>query len=519
MVELYIFLFLLGTTVLNLAIAFTARIKSKNQEFNQLIYYWISTLLSYVAVAVLSDGPVEIAFSSFFIVAPVFMLAKMLLGSRGKPFRWRLYSSIFVAGALVSTYLLLYTDLGFTYSLLPVNLCTSLALWEPSLLVLIFERRASNWIEKAMGFVLLLGWAHHLNFAFFRLDPQNAWWGWSVSLAIYQCLSIFLVLLINHKRESRERENLVTALTRISGLSMHQEQGLDDLHRKLQLQISLKEELTLELQKANVQLREEREMNEMLIKTISHDLANPLTVVNAYADLLHTGKIDENEKGIVWDRLKISTRTALDMIYRIRNAIVTRNQANFIHLASVSIDEAINETIHMFDSRLKEKKLTVTYRNLESEPLFVEAEEKSLVDHVLCNLMSNAVKYSYEGGEIQLTTRSMEETIEVEFKDFGCGISPNRMTKNLLHTTRGTQGEQGSGFGLMIMGYFVRKFGGSYEILPRTTESSKGTSIVLRLKRSPTASAKVDAPTASPILNPGSSEIYKVLTPNGQVQS
>ncbi|HXH30063.1 MAG TPA: HAMP domain-containing sensor histidine kinase [Bacteriovoracaceae bacterium] len=482
-VEKYIFLFLVGTTVLNLLIVITARFITGIKEFNLVIWYWVAALSTYVVSAVLSQTEDEIAFASFSLVVPIFFLSKILMDSRGIRFNWKFYSSAFSLGAGLSTYLILFTDVGFTVSLLPVNFCISLPMWEPALNALVTQRRESNWIEKAMAVLFLIGIGHNFDYVFFRLDQDAAWWGWSLSLGIYQCLAVFMLLLVSHRREYKERHNVETALNKLSGLSSNFNLEIDELYQKLETHITLKDELNLKLQRANIQLHEEREMNEMLIKTISHDLANPLTVVNAYAEMLHSGKIAEEEKNAVWQRLKISTRSALDMIYRIRNAIITRNQANFITLSSVSIDRAVKRIIDMFDTRLKEKNIKLIYTNSNPLALFVSAEEDSLTDHVLCNLLSNAMKFSYQGDEIHLRVTEKESFVELEVQDFGCGIEGPRLKKRLLDSTQGTKGEEGSGFGIMVMGYFVRKFGGSYEINSSKDPRNLGTTVLLRLKK------------------------------------
>ena len=62
----YIFLFLLGTSVLNFAIAVTARIKTQHKEFNDLIAYWAAVLVTFISAVKLSHSSTEIAFAFFF---------------------------------------------------------------------------------------------------------------------------------------------------------------------------------------------------------------------------------------------------------------------------------------------------------------------------------------------------------------------------------------------------------------------------------------------------------------------
>lgn len=478
----YIFFFLIGTTVLNLAIALTARFKTKNKEFNNLILYWVSLFLTFFVVAALGKNPQEIAFAYFFQFIPSFLMAKMLMDSRGLKFNLKIYGTAQLIGTLISTFLLLYTDAGFTLSLLPVTITTTLPYWAPIRDTLVSPRFETNWIEKGMGVMFVTGVLNHFNYAFFRLDESTAWWGWSVSIAQYQCISIFLPLLINHRRETNERKNLEASLKKMSGQQINYNVEIDELYRSLELQIGQKEELTKKLQKSNLNLEEEREMNEMLIKTVSHDLANPLTVINAYIDMIHSGRIPEEDRKMIWDRIKMNTKSALDMIARIRDAIVTRNQASIVAIHDVSIDRSIRRLMNHFDSRLKEKNINLVYNSKVPLDVFVAAEENTLTEHVFANILSNALKFSYEGSEIEIRVLDVDNTIQVEFRDHGTGIDSNRLEKRLLHTTEGTRGEAGSGFGMMVMGYFLRKFGASYLI--KSDGLDKGTTVTVNLKKS-----------------------------------
>lgn len=480
----FIFFFLIGTTVINFAIALAARIKTKNTEFNQLIFYWTSLFVTYGAVAVLNKNPTQIAFAYFFQFIPAFLKTRVLRESRGIKSNWNLFLGAQAMGMLASSYLLLNTDVGFTLALLPVTIATTLPYWEPVWNSLVSHKNEANWIEKGLSIILLTSIVNHFNYAFFRLDEANAWWGWSVSIAQYQCISIFLPLLINHRRETNEIKNLKQALEKISGNNVEAVKR-DDLYHQLEMQISQKELFYNQLQVTNANLEEEREMNEILIRTISHDLANPLTVIGAYIEMLHSGKTSIEDSDKIWGRLKTNTQSALDMISRIRNAILTRTQASLVAVHDVSIDRSIRRTIESFETRFKDKKIKVVYKNNVPLDTFVQAEENTLCEHVFANIISNAIKFSYSGSEIRINVLDQKDSIKVEIRDFGTGIKVSRFEKRILISTQGTEGEAGTGFGLMVMGYFLRKFGATIEIKSNTEGSEKGTSVFVLLKKTP----------------------------------
>lgn len=493
----YIFLFLIGTTVLNLGIALIARVKTKAPQFNTLILYWISLFITYAAAAILSRNNEQIAFAYFFQILPTLLTVKMLNDSRGEKLNFKVFTLLWIISATVSAYLISRTNLGFTASLVPVTIATTIIYFPVLISTLITKRNAANWIEKAMAWVFVSGVVNHWTYAIFRLDETTQFWGWAVSIGQYQCLSIFLPLLINHQRAEFERKNIQQALDKLGGTNtLVSNHTIEDLYRNLEFQIHQKDALTKELKKSNESLKEEQETNEILIKTVSHDLANPLTVVNAYIDMMLSGRIDPNDFKSTIVKIRNSSNSALDMISRIRDAIVTRNQAGIINLHHVSIDRSIRKLMTVFEAKLEAKHITVKYENYVSPDTFVSAEENTLISHVFANVLSNAIKFSHSGAVIDIKVKESEECINILFIDRGVGIDRRRLKeRKLLLSTEGTAGEQGSGFGFMIMSYFLRKFGGSYELYSEGTD--KGTTATVTLKKSSGYSDKVNSSISS----------------------
>lgn len=489
MAQKFIFLFLVGTTLLNFAIALAARIRTNYKDFTQLVLYWPTLFLTFLSAAVLSQNETQIAFSYFFQIIPTMFITKMLMDSRGLRFNLPFYSSIYSIAAIISLYLILYTDSGFTTSLLPVTFATALPLFPNAWDTLVAQRKESSWVEKGMGLTMLTGIVNHFNFAIFRLDEAAAWWGWGIAIIQYQCVSIFLPLMFNQRREDLERKNLKLALEKITGKNAFTNVEIDELYKNLEHQITLKEEFSSELKKTNSYLEAEREMNEILIKTISHDIANPLTVINAYASMIESGRIPPEDFKKTMVKISFSIDSALNMVQRIRNAILTRNQASFVKINDVPLDRVINNLISQFEPKLYDKEIKVIYKNEDLKDTIVRAEEHTLSEHVFSNVLSNAIKFSHQGSQITISLEDLGDEIAVHFTDQGIGIKNDRLDRHLLSSTQGTQGETGSGFGIMVMGYFLQQFGARYKV--NSEGENKGTTVSIHLKKSYVSIPKV----------------------------
>jgi signal transduction histidine kinase len=474
---------MVGCALLNFVIALVASYKSHNKDFKILTFYWAAVIFAFVMTAILSHSPTEIAFAFFSQFFSVNLMCHLMISEQKIKYPWKKLCGLQVLAMLATTYLILKTNVGFTLSVLPVAIAYSISLAVPVWQSLVTNRKESTPVEKAMAVVIISVIVHSINYALFRLDPATAFWGWSVLIIQYQCISVFFPIIINYRRDQKEKHNLQLALEQFSGKTPNQIYNAKDLYLQLELQIAKNKEILGQLKMSNDSLQEEREINDVLIKTISHDLSNPLIVINSYVELLAKKTISEEDAPQMWMRLKNNIEQAFNIITRIRKAIVNKSQADLISVENVSVEQSIEKLLDLFELPLNEKNIKVIYQNTLPPETSVLAENSALVDHVFSNILSNAIKFSHENSEIRLLVTDDNDHVKIDFQDFGIGINQNRLSKKLLQTTVGTRGETGSGFGLMVMNYFVKKFEGSITFDSKIEGPQAGTMVSLKLKK------------------------------------
>jgi signal transduction histidine kinase len=107
--------------------------------------------------------------------------------------------------------------------------------------------------------------------------------------------------------------------------------------------------------------------------------------------------------------------------------------------------------------------------------LLLEADEQML-KVILRNLLSNAIKFSFPDNEVRIEVRIKEQAVEISVSDQGVGISEQNLAKlfnRYYHvSTRGTQGEKGSGLGLDLCRDFVEKHGGQITVRSKVNQGS-----------------------------------------------
>ncbi|KAF0147901.1 MAG: hypothetical protein FD143_2984, partial [Ignavibacteria bacterium] len=110
--------------------------------------------------------------------------------------------------------------------------------------------------------------------------------------------------------------------------------------------------------------------------------------------------------------------------------------------------------------------------------------DRRMIHSVIQNLISNAIKFTYERGKVEITSQSLENTVVFKVVDQGIGI-PDEFKEKLFNvdqqtTSRGTNDEKGTGLGLIICKELVEMNGGQLSFI--STEN-KGTTFIFTLPR------------------------------------
>jgi signal transduction histidine kinase len=202
-----------------------------------------------------------------------------------------------------------------------------------------------------------------------------------------------------------------------------------------------------------------------LLKVMSHDLRSPMAAIITLTDILQT-ESDSMEKGEIEETLKDLNRLSeslLNLTDQLLNWAKIMSNKEPLRLSYVSLSSIIAELIAEKQSHINQKNLKIVFTHPQSITLY---SDRTLISSILRNLLTNAIKYSYEGGEILINlVKKDNENAEVSFIDHGTGISDKLLqkiySKELLTSTPGTKGETGNGLGLFISTDFVRILSGS----------------------------------------------------------
>lgn len=246
--------------------------------------------------------------------------------------------------------------------------------------------------------------------------------------------------------------------------------------------------INLKLAEKDALLERKLKENTNLIRVLSHDLNNPLTVITAAAEM---EEMQSEELLPYTKRISRAANTIRDIISHVRQYMALDSGKKQIDLQPVCIDTCIDNSLFIFQQRLNDKKIRIVYdRGLKSEKVYVTAEAVSFNNDVINNIISNAIKFSFIGSEIRVATSEIgKDWIRVSISDSGVGI-PEDIIQDIFSldkkTTRdGTDGEKGTGYGMPLVKSYMEHYGGKVMVESRTIEMSShshGTTIHLFLR-------------------------------------
>jgi signal transduction histidine kinase len=217
--------------------------------------------------------------------------------------------------------------------------------------------------------------------------------------------------------------------------------------------------------KLNDSYEKNKELNDkykQLLSVLTHDIANPLSVIRTSVHLLQKNHSDQESFNKFIERYTRSEKLIIDIIDKSRQLLATEDGKLVIHLEKINFKSLLFEVISNFKQDLEKKSIQVEVSDI-NENLLILADETALKLSVLSNLISNSIKFSANGKKIEIIVIEKKGSIDVQLKDYGVGM-PADLLKNIFNprvkTTRlGTNGEPGTGYGMPLAYAYVQEMG------------------------------------------------------------
>ncbi len=231
-------------------------------------------------------------------------------------------------------------------------------------------------------------------------------------------------------------------------------------------------------------ITEQAKLNEMksdFLNRASHELRTPLTTAMLMAELIQEGGAPE-ELDEYWHTLKSELNRQKILIDRLLIAGRLESGMMKLEIGSLNIIPVLEDSISAIKPLASKGKISINLK--VSQDVINVIGDKSGLQQVFINLISNGVKFSRPGGSLEITVSEIETEVQVAIEDSGLGIPEDAMThlfERFYRAKNVTIAEiAGSGIGLYIVKSIIDALGGTISV---RSILNQGTTFTIRLRR------------------------------------
>ncbi|HEX6900707.1 MAG TPA: HAMP domain-containing sensor histidine kinase [Thermoanaerobaculia bacterium] len=218
------------------------------------------------------------------------------------------------------------------------------------------------------------------------------------------------------------------------------------------------------------------EMKNDFVSNVSHELRTPLASIRVFGEFLRLGRVDNPEKVREYgDYIETESRRLTQLINNILDFASIESGRKTYRFERCDVREVVCQTLKTFEVRLRQDGFNIVVEGADT-PLPPARIDAGAIAQSLSNLLDNAVKYSKDRKDIQVSLRRDGDLIVISVQDHGVGIARDEQQKifdrfhrvgtGLVHDVKG------SGLGLSIVRHIVEAHGGKVTVESRPGEGS-----------------------------------------------
>lgn len=214
------------------------------------------------------------------------------------------------------------------------------------------------------------------------------------------------------------------------------------------------------------------DLKDKFFSIISHDLKGPVFGVSELIHLAKTGIISNEE---FMEMLPEISKNMANVSILLENLLAwssSQLRGEQIYPEKFEIKKSLIHQKDLLERISSEKGIKVM---LDEGPDTLVFADKTMIELVLRNLISNGIKFSKKGGEIHLSVETVYDSVRICVRDFGAGITEENLEKlrsGISFTTNGQNNESGTGLGLVLVREYLEKNNGTLEISSLENEGS-----------------------------------------------
>ena len=229
------------------------------------------------------------------------------------------------------------------------------------------------------------------------------------------------------------------------------------------------------LQQKNNELQQLNAQKDKFFSIIAHDLKSPFNSIIGFSGIL-LEKVNEKDIDGLREYAEIITHSSQKAMNLLMNLMVwSHSQTGRMNFNPEYFDlkSLLWEVLEIYKDNAAQKSIHINQEISIQSPVY---GDKGMLSTILRNLLSNALKFTPDGGNIQIIVHVSSTEVSVSIKDSGIGMKPALIEKlfriDSSYTQPDTKGERGTGLGLVICKEFVDKHKGRINIESEPGEGS-----------------------------------------------
>ncbi|WP_319479150.1 HAMP domain-containing sensor histidine kinase [uncultured Draconibacterium sp.] len=228
----------------------------------------------------------------------------------------------------------------------------------------------------------------------------------------------------------------------------------------------------------NMELEGQVKSNTKFLSIIAHDLRGPVGNITSFLDLLQNEKeISEEDRKKYLKLLNVLSQSTFHLLQNLLEWATKSKNLNKFESEQIELGQIISGNIDFFKCATSLKSIDLKF--IEEEKIAVSGNS-NMLETIVRNLISNAIKFTPNGGTITVTTEKTNGNVRLTVSDTGQGMKPeliNSFYKFETNTsTVGTNGEAGSGLGLVLCKELASRMNGIINI---ESDIGVGTKVII----------------------------------------
>lgn len=235
-------------------------------------------------------------------------------------------------------------------------------------------------------------------------------------------------------------------------------------------------ELTNNFNKMTRGLKSTENLQKEFINNVSHEIKTPVSSIEGFAKFLKDKNLTDEEREEYANIIIEEAKRLENLTGKILKLSKLNNQEIITNKQEIEVAEQIRKAISLLEPKWSKKDIKMNV-SLE-EKVFLGDED--LIFQVWVNIIDNAIKFSNEGGSIDIKVYEKDRNINIEIKDHGIGMKEEELEKvyDRFYQIDRSHSKEGSGLGLAIVKRIVELSEGKIEI---KSKENRGTTVIVNL--------------------------------------